>query len=199
MAVHRGADLGDVRPRKPQRKRRSLLPRLPRFKHWRAVRRYGTRAVLWSAFAALMGGIVINATALQKGRHPAPLVNIPDPTPTASIAPPPRQPPVADEAPAPAPMQRAEAPAPQPVPAAVPAPARDGGARQMVQRPPGHAESGAGAKRAGAIFAAKPGPGQVRAEIKGEAKLHPRPTDRARLAAMITAAGKGHGPTAVAN
>ena len=59
MAVHRGADLGDVRPRKPQRKRRGLLPRLPRVKHWRAVRRYGTRAVRWSAFAALMGGMAL--------------------------------------------------------------------------------------------------------------------------------------------
>lgn len=199
MAVHRGADLGDLRPRKPQRKRRGLLPRLPQFKHWRAVRRYGTRAVLWSAFAALMGGIVINATALQKGRHPAPLVNIPDPTPTASIAPPPRQPPVADEAPAPAPVQQAEAPAPQPVPAGVPAPARDGGTRQPAQRPSGHAGSGAEAKRAGTTAEAKLGPGQIRTAGKGEAKLHPRPTDRARLAAMITAASKGHGSATVAN
>lgn len=190
IAIHRATD--GIRPPSAKRPRKGAGVRLPRFRHWGAVRRYGVRAVLWPAFAALMGGIVLNATAFQSGHHPAPLVaTVPEP------AAPRQQAALAGNAPAP--VERAPA-QPDPV-ATVPAgPATPPAARPEAQ-PPAAARrpAPADAKPArAATLRPHPRPGQppAPANLAGSG---PRPAERQRLAAMMAAANRGRPATRASN
>lgn len=180
------ADLGKVRPRKAQRKREGLFKRVLRFRHWGAVRRYATRAVLWPGFAALMIGVVVNATSFQKGRHPAPLINVPELAPMASTPAPVRTAAVDDAPVASTPVQpRLEA---APTAAAAPADGVDPSARATPR------DAEAGHTRPAT---AKVRPGQPHAPAKVvEATGRAKPADRERLAAMMGAAGKARVPAA---
>ncbi len=195
IAVHRDLDGVAPRPTKAPGKRPSRSRGLPRFKHWSAVRRYGSRALLWSSFAALMGVIVVNATALQKGHHPAPLIMLPEPSPVAAAVPAPA-PRVAADGEQDAPAQEPAGVEPAPVPdapstrPAPPVPGRRDGIAQMLKG----ATSAPAAKLAAV---ARPRPTETRTVPKSAATVHPAAADRNRLAAMMGAvAAKGHATVA---
>ncbi len=183
LAISRPASPGRARPRK----RQGVFARLRGFRHWGAVRRYGTRAVLWPGFAALMAVIVLNATAFQTGHHPAPLVPVASepavPAPQSRVA--------LDDDAQPAAAPRAPAAPAAAVVEPAPVPPRPDGIAQVL-RP---------AARQAAAHEAKPARERLAkaAEQPKPGASAPKALDRQRLAAMMGAASKGRALATTAN
>ncbi len=191
--LDRAGDLNGVRPAKaagPSRKTRAPRKPVPGAGRSRAGLRGRALATAASAvFAALMCGIVLNATVFQKGHHPAPLFG--------SAAEPARLPAAVRAAPQPPPVVQAAAPA---QPEVVPGPlalhpaqaasvaAKPAGPAPAVRSPqaaktpsvarPDHGRS------EGSSTAARTRPGQPSAARTASTAQ----ADRNRLAAMMGAA-----------
>ena len=150
----------------------------------RVLRGRALATVASSAFAALMCGIVLNATVFQKGHHPAPLFGPaaegapPPPAARAAVPPQPLVRTVGTDAPATAPadlhpLPAAPAAAVKPsVPATAARPDRETVAHERAESPPAAAR-------------AKPG---LPAATGGKVASSSTRTDRNRLAAMMAAA-----------
>ncbi len=204
------ADFVAVRPRKasprrPATNRKAKAGRL-RLLIGKARPRAGALLV-WSAFAIIMGCIVLNATAFQKGHHPAPLFGPAAPARASAGLPPPRS--VVDNAASTVAEPVGADPAHQAVastaPDTQPGPvvARSDGIGQILRGQgkvtPAHTDQTASTETGQLRGAARVRPGQRRSADRTGGLPQARTGDRDRLTAMIGAASRPHGAPPPAN